>query len=92
MLAVNWISHPSKSEATNSLLGSMFLFIISTLERLISKPITLIFLANSNAMGNPTYPNPITANLASLLTKLLYISTLFSISNIIYSFNNFHNF
>ena len=40
----------------------------------ISKPITAICFANSNAIGNPTYPNPTNANFASLFINFSNIT------------------
>ena len=64
--AVNVMSLFSKSSFTNSLLGSIPFFIKSTRSWLISNPTTFIFFANSRAIGNPTYPSPMTAILPRL--------------------------
>ena len=65
------MSEFAKSFFVSSWLGSIPLFIIATRLALISKPITFTFLANANAIGKPTYPNPITATVAFLSVMFL---------------------
>ena len=50
--------------------AGVLVLIISTLLSLISNPITDTFLANSRAIGRPTYPRPITAIFFSFLRSL----------------------